>query len=198
MKILGFIALIVLLFISLFKFRGAVLTNNVLGVAVMILLISLFSDLKEFNFWGLRGKKEERQINELQGGDAISEENAPKVDQKQIQEAQQQDVIQLMDTGRGNFLALAFEIERLLRISGTVILSSDIPSNTNPVKLTKMLKEKGLLTDSGEKQVESIRWLRNLLIHGREGEINQATIDAGIQLAHSFYQELREWLENPR
>lgn len=198
MKFFGFLVLTLVLFISLFRFKGAELTNNTLGVALMILLITLFSDLKEFNFWGLRGKKEERQLQELQGGDAIAEDNAPKVNQQQLQHAQQQDTIQLMDTGRGNFLALAFEIERLLRIAGNAIMASDIPSNTNPTKLTKMLREKGLLTETGEKQIESIRWLRNLLVHGRESEINQGTLDSGIQLAYTFYTELKNWLENPK
>lgn len=190
--------LIVTLFTSLFHLWGAELTNNVLGVSLMILLISLFSDLKEFDFWGLKGKKEQKEIQDLIGKDAISEKHSPPPKQTEVKTAQQTDVIQLMDTGKGNFLTLAFEIERLLRIAATVVLNNNQPNSMNPVKLTKILQEKGLLTENGVKQVDSIRWVRNMLVHGRDAEINEATLNSGIELAYNFYMELKNWLDNPK
>ena len=95
-----------------------------------------------------------------------------------------------MDTAQGNFLALAFEIERLLRIYATVWLAKDIPNNINVSNLTKELRQKDLLTDNGVKQLEAIRWIRNLIVHGRQGEINQSTLEVGIQIAYSLYMEL--------
>lgn len=194
MRTIGFIALLVTLFISLFRFGGADLTNNVLAIALMVLLVILFSDLKEFNFWGLSGKKKEQELRETVGKEPISED-LPKVKRTEVQKAQQQNVIHLMDNTQENFLALAFEIERLLRVAATILSATDIPSNTALSKIIKTLKEKGLLTDVGEKQVDLIRWIRNMLIHGRSHEINQATLENGVQVANTFYLELKNWLD---
>ena len=80
----------------------------------MLLLLSLFSDLKEFDFWGLKGKKNENEIKELEGKKAFAEKEK-NINKKKLDEAEKQAPLQLMDTAQGNFLALAFEIERLLR-----------------------------------------------------------------------------------
>lgn len=197
MKFLTWIILVFLLYFSLFKINEANLTNNVLGVALMLLLITLFSDLKEFNFWGLWGKKTEKDLKELEGKQAIIETDE-KIEKKDLAQAEISTPIQLMDTAQGNLLALAFEIERLLRIYATVSLIKDIPANINPIKLSKDLHAQGLLTDNGIKQLEAIRWLRNMIVHGRQSEINQATLETGITIAYSFYQELFNTLNQSR
>jgi len=120
---------------------------------------------------------------------AIAEKDS-NINQKKLDEAEKQAPLQLMDTAQGNFLALAFEIERLLRIYATVWLAKDIPNNINVSNLTKELRQKDLLTDNGVKQLEAIRWIRNLIVHGRQGEINQSTLEVGIQIAYSLYMEL--------
>lgn len=170
-------------------FNGLNISNGHLAILLMILLLSLFSDLKEFDFWGLKGKKAEKEIKELEGKKAIAS-NDKSISKKKLDEAEKQAPLQLMDTAQGNFLALAFEIERLLRIYATVWLTKDIPNNVNVANLTKELRQKELLTDNGVKQLEAIRWIRNLLAHGRQSEINQATLDIGIQIAQTFYMEL--------
>lgn len=194
MRIIGFVALLLVLFISLFKIGGADLSNNVLAVALMILLVILFSDLKEFNFWGLWGKKKEKELEDVVGKDPISLEDVPKVKKTEVQKAQKQ-VIHLMDNDQENFLALSFEIERLLRVAAAILSAEDIPSNTNITRIIKILKEKNLLTENGEKQVNLIKWIRDMLVHGRAHEINLATLENGVQVANNFYSELKNWLD---
>jgi hypothetical protein len=156
----------------------------------MLLLLALFSDLKEFDFWGLKGKKSEKDLQSLEGEPALPNKDI-KIDQKKLEDVEKSPApLQLMDTSLGNFLALAFEIERLLRVFASVGLAKDIPNNVNIRNLSKELRNKDLLTDIGVQQVEAISWLRNILVHGRQQEINQATLESGIQVATGLYKEL--------
>lgn len=197
MKLLTWLILIAVLALSLFT--SVKILNGQLAILLMILLLSLFSDLKEFDFWGLKGKKAEKDIKELEGKKAFVEKDGS-INKKKLDEAEKQAPLQLMDTAQGNFLALAFEIERLLRIYATVWLAKDVPNNVNVANLTKELRQKDLLTDNGVKQLDAIRWIRNLLVHGRQNEMNQATLDAGMQIAQTLYTELYSNLygQNPQ
>lgn len=197
MKIIGFVIIAIALLSSLFKLGGAELDKGILTLAAMILLLSLYSDLKEFNFWGLWGKKEEKMLKELERieGKRSIGDNTPSPDPETIQEVQKETPLQLMDTDKGNFLELAFEIERILKIATGVILGGQAPKKGNLVD-AKLLTENGFLTDNGFRQVEGIRWLRNMLVHGRGEEVNKETLATGIQVALSFYTELNNWLQN--
>lgn len=193
-KTLSWTILTILLFLSLFKVGGADLNNNVLGIALMILLLTLFADLKEFNFWGLWGKKPDKDLKKLEGKKAITSRKKGHVTQKDVDEAQMSGQLSLMDTDRGNFLALAFEIERLLRIYANVNLDRDILSSINQETLMRELHQKGYLTDNGVKQLQSIRWLKNILVHGREQEIDYEILSSSTTIAWELYQELYSWL----
>ena len=197
MKLVTWIVFVSLILISVFKYKGADLSNNVLALILMTLLLTLFSDLKEFNFWGLWGKRTEKEFKQLEDKQAISATKED-VSKRDIVEAEKNSQIQLMDNSKGNFLAIVFDMERLLRIYATVNLAKDIPSNSNSIKLTNELHTQGFLTDDGIKQIEAIRWLKDILINGRDQEINQATLDAGIQIAWKFYQEIYNWLYPPK
>jgi len=100
-----------------------------------------------------------------------------------------------MDTTKGNFLELAFQIEHLLRLSAAALSGKDITPATLPLLVTDMLREKGLLTDEGVAQIESIRWLRNMFTHGRDSEISSSMLTLGESIASQLYEELRDWLE---
>ena len=63
-------------------------------------------------------------------------------------------------------------------------------------KLSKELKEIDALTDQGLSNIKDIQWLRNMLVHGRASEINRETIEAGVKIATSFYNDLFNWF-NP-
>jgi hypothetical protein len=189
LKVLTWITLVSVLYISLFN-DSVNLTNNLMALALMILLLSLSSDLKEFDFWGLKGKIKEKKLRELEGEQALPDKTV-EIDSKKLDEAEKVPAsLKLMDDAQGNFLALAFEVERLLRVFATVGLVKDVPSNTNIKSLISELRKADLLTDAGVKQWEGIRWLRNMLVHARHNEINQATLEAGVEIALSFYAEL--------
>jgi uncharacterized protein YutE (UPF0331/DUF86 family) len=161
----------------------------------MILLLVLFSDLKEFNFWGLTGKKkDEENIKSLEGKKGVSKKPV-KVNKTSLDKAIRQDTVQLMEHGTGNFLALAFEIERLLRIAATVLSGNQISSDINSQEVIDILKENGVLTKDGEKQIEAIRRLRNMYVHGRDAEVTDETLNSGIDIAWSFYNEIKQWIE---
>lgn len=197
MRVLGFVSLLIVLFASLFKVWGAELTNNILGLCLMILLTILFSDLNEFNFWGLIGKKgkEEENLKRLKDEEPLAVNPPDKPLDNDLPQPETP-AIQLMDNPTGNFLALAFEIERLLRVSASYLVETPIAPDANNLKIVKLLKEKGLLTESGEQQVASIRWLRNMIVHGRINEVNIETLNSGIEIAYKLYMELKTWLEN--
>src|SRR5687768_12224119 len=74
-KIFTWIAFLVLLFTSVF-FANANLTNQHVAIATMLLLLALFSDLKEFDFWGLKGKRTEKELKQLEGGQALPSKQA--------------------------------------------------------------------------------------------------------------------------
>ncbi|HSX05909.1 MAG TPA: hypothetical protein VLF69_05545 [Candidatus Saccharimonadales bacterium] len=192
-KYLTWLILVVVLFISILS-DSISLSNGEVTIAAMLLLLSIFPDLQDFNFWGLRGRKGEEKLKNLEGETALTDQQV-QISPKKLDEAEKAAApIQLMDTAQGNFLALAFEVERLLRMFATVGLAKDIPANTSITKLTKDLRGADLLTEIGVKQIEAIHWVRNILVHGRQSEINKATLDTGIEIAHSLYVELYKQL----
>lgn len=191
MKLITWLVLIAVLVFSFFK--GIAVSNVQVSLLIMILLLALFSDLKEFDFWGLKGKKAEKEIKKLEGKKAFSG-NEGMISKKKLADAEKQPPLQLMDTAQGNLLTLAFEIERLLRIYATVWLAKDIPSSADVLHITKELRKKDLLTENGVKQLEAIRWMRNLLVNGRQDQLDQETLDAGLQLAQNLYMELYDSL----
>ncbi len=188
-KLVAFLILCFVLICSLLKIWGAELTNDVLGLSLMILLIALFTDLKEFNFWGLKGKKNDISFKEINTDSALPQDNISSISKEDVDKAEAKP-IQLMDNAQGNFLALAFEIERLLRIYATVSLNKDIPQTIHAVKLTKDLHRENFLTDNGLKQIDAIREVRNKIVHGRHNEIDPNTLEQGIQVAYNLYTEL--------
>lgn len=187
LKIATWLLIAFLLVCSVFNIWGASLNSNHIILAGMILLVSLYAELREFNFFGVKGTKyDAEQLRKLDGGTATNEVD---IDQSKLEEVERQP-IQLMDTTQGNFLVLSFEIERLLRIYAQVMMVKDVPSNMSLTKLTKEMHDNNLLTDLGVRQLDAIRWVRNALVHGRAQEISQAALDEALQIASNLYQEL--------
>ncbi len=196
MRVIGFIILNIAFLASLFSWQGAEATNNVTALGLMVLLATLFADLKKFNFWGLTGEKEERELRQLLEEETVSV-NVPKAPPKPkptvVSKAEQRTSLQLLDTSPGNFLTLAFEIERLLRIAGTILLDNQNLQNSFNT-IVNELHQKHLLTDAGVKQIEAIRRLRNTLVHDGGDEINDQVLKTGLNLAMTVYNELKNWL----
>jgi hypothetical protein len=190
-KFIVWLALSITFLISVFFSEHVNLSDESLIIAAMVLLLTLFSDLKEFNFFGLVGKKfSPKELAELEGKIAVTAKDNS-VDKKKLATAENQP-LQLMDTAQGNFLALAFEVERQLRIFAQASLVKDIPPRTSIVQITKDLRVAELLTDIGVKQLEAIRWARNLLVHGRTSELTDKTLDEATNIALGMYKELSE------
>lgn len=201
LKHISFLIIAVAFLSATFGIFHAQSTNQTLGLALMLLLLALFSDLKSFNFWGLVGERAEKEIKELEGKSGIDETAVPKPKTKDVLKAEtieSEKPAQLMDTQKGNFLAIAFELERLMRIAASVLLGPDFVPTTKTDTVVRILKEKGLLTEIGIKQVESVRWIRNTIVHGKDNEVNDATVASGTQIAWGLYAELNKWLRNPR
>lgn len=134
-------------------------------------------------------------LEDLKGEGSINEDSNPSPTSEEVQKAEEAVVIQLMEPTTGNFLTLAFEIERLLKIAASTILEGEALKKKDMVSPIE-LREKGLLTEAGVKKVESIRWLRNMLVHGRAEEIDKESLDLGVQVAGDLYREISDWL-NP-
>lgn len=170
--------------------------QEVLYLCVLVTLISLFSELKEFNFWGLAGKKSEsNNIQNIEDGKALNEDMEIIVS-KDVLTDPQSNKLPTLDGDKVNFLAISFEIERLLRVFATTSLSKDIPSNINPSDLTRELQDAQLITEAGLRQIEAVRWVRGLLVQGRESELANATMIDAISIAQSLYEELFNILFN--
>lgn len=197
MRMIAFIVLIVTLFVSLFHVGGATLNNETLGVALMVLLASLFSDLKDFNFWGLQGtRKEEQELKSLEGKEAILPENAPKPNKTKLQTLRKQETIVLDESETGNFLTLAYEIERLLRIAAALV-SADLQPTRTLRRSVETLKDHKILTQNGADQVRSINWLRDMIVQGKSHVLDASTLEAGTRIAYDLYKQLKDWLGEP-
>jgi hypothetical protein len=160
----------------------------------MLLLLCLDGDLKKFNLIGiLQGEKFSPDLQNLKKGDAIQDDSRA-IDKDKLDQAEQQQ-FELMDRTKGNFLALYFDTERLLRIFANVNLA--VEESVISEETVKKLMESGLITDSGYRQIKGIRWLKDQYLNVKDDEVTPQTLNDGILIAHSLYSELYNWLYNP-
>jgi len=159
------------------------LTTEVLILCGLLLVLLTITELTEFNVWGFKGKT--KVINE-------SAENLPgesisaKPETKDIEPNQP---LNLMHPDIGNFLAIVFEVERLLRISAESFGLDNARDAPFP-RLLEYLYRVEFITSVGKMRLESVSKLRNFLVHGRNHEITESDLQAGFELANNFYQEL--------
>lgn len=199
MKYVGFAVLIIALFASLFKFYGADLTNNVTALSLMVLLLSVFSDLREFNFWGLTGTRELKEsLKKLQGKPAFEQENLPKVSKTKVQQAQMNtEVVTQTGSPRSNFLELFFEIEKLLRTVASVTKGNSISVNMTLKELMSYLSDKKILTLDGVEMLNHLKTIRDSVVHGDE-KLGDDVIKTGIAIADDLYNDLKSWVDQPK
>jgi hypothetical protein len=196
-KITGLVVLNFVLLASVFHWWGAELNNQTVSVALMVLLLSLFSELSEFDFWGLKGKREQKRIEAVLEGskdrpaiDPNSKVPSPARQKTRDLEAAVVEPGYLLPANKENFLALCFEIERLLRIAASRVTSGAASPSMSPANVTKLLWEQQVLTDAGLEQLKAIRAVRDLLVHGREGEVNPQMLETVHELAGGLYSAL--------
>ncbi|MDO8497972.1 MAG: hypothetical protein Q7S61_05520 [bacterium] len=199
MRMIGFIALLIVLFLSLFKIGGAELNNNVLAIALLLTLVTLFSDLKEFNFWGLQGTaKEEKKLKELKekDADAIAPGKLPEVTPARLPQILKQETVTDDGTGKEGLLRYVYEIERFLRFAASILTNKKSIGTLPDLKeIISILRKKGFLTQNGQEQFESLLWIKNNLILGREKELSSQVMKDGNEIAKGLYQELKDWVD---
>lgn len=193
MKIIALIALIITLGVSLFGDIGANVTNNSVAIALMILLLAVFSELKEFNFWGISGKKKE-EIEKLEKSTIINEEAEIKPSPYKLRKATKEDKPEQMDSLKDNFLSLSYEIERLLRIiARSIARSTEETAQFTPEDVLEYLEDQELLTPEACDAIEKIRDIRDLIIEKRE-RIDVSTLESIYRVSQSVHNQLRDWL----
>ena len=194
MKIIALIALIITLGVSLCGDIGGTVTNNAVAIALMIVLLAVFSDLKEFNFWGLSGKKKE-DIQKLEKTTIINEETEIKPSPYKLRKATKEDSPEQMDSLKDNFLALSYEIERLLRIiARSIARSTEETAQFTPEDVLEYLEDQELLTPEACEAIEGIREIRQMITERRE-RIDVSTLESILKVSQTVYAQLREWLD---
>jgi hypothetical protein len=194
-KFFCFVILAVVFFTASFHLFNAVITNETLGIAIMMLLLALFVDLKKFNFWGLTGEKVEAEIKKVEGKSGIDVKAVPKPTTKEVTKAETvtlQSHPHRNESLKGNFLTLVYDLERIMRVAAAVIEGKD--SSAGDVQ--EILKQTGLLKDIGVQQLQLIRRIKNLLLQGKDAEMDDSLLSSATKIAASLYKELNAWLLN--
>ena len=196
MKYLVLLILVGILLISLFDSVGADITNNTVAIALMLLLLALFSDLKEFNFWGLSGKKKEEDIKKLVGSPILSEDTDERPSTYKLKKALKEDAPNQMGNLKDNFLAVTYDIERILRvIVRATKRSTEETALLNPESVLNYLEDEEFLTPEACDAIEQLREVRSL-ITGNKTTVSTETIEVSLNLALSIHSTLKEWLDD--
>lgn len=179
-----------LLVLSVLRIPYVQISNASLVVFGLLILIAFFDDLQEFNFFGLKGKKVEQQLASLKKRVAQApttqatnphDDELTKIKKKKIQ---------LMGVDRGNFLALVFEIERLLRGISVELNPKEMSESSAISAVTTYLAENGYLTSAGLEQWQALSEVRNIIVQGRFPIENDSALSDWIELAYSLYSEI--------
>lgn len=196
MKYFVLITLIGIVFASLFNIGGASISNNTVAVSLMILLLALFSDLKEFNFWGLSGKKQEEALKKLAGSPVISDELEGYPSAYKLKKATKEDSPAQMGNLKDNFLATVFEIERLLRIIvRATTRSTEDTASLDPTSVLNALEDEEFLTPEACDSIEQLREIRQQLSQPG-AKVSTETLETSLHVANTIYSALKEWLDD--
>lgn len=179
-----------LLLLSVVRIPLIQISNASLVLFGLLILIAFFDDLQEFDFFGLKGKKVQQQLASLKkrvaNVPATQATNPPDDELSKIKKKK----IQLMGVDRGNFLALVFEIERLLRGIAVELNSKDMTESSPISAVTGYLAENGYLTATGLEQWQALSEVRNIIVQGRFPIENDSALSDWIELAYSLYSEI--------
>jgi uncharacterized protein YutE (UPF0331/DUF86 family) len=101
-----------------------------------------------------------------------------------------------MSSLKDTFLALSYEIERLLRIiARSIARSTEETAQFTPEDILEYLEDQELLTPEACEAIEGIREIRKLITEERE-RIDVSTLESILKVSQTVYSQLREWLEN--
>lgn len=196
MKYLVLLILGGILLFSLFDVAEANITNNTVAIALMLLLLALFSDLKEFNFWGLSGKKKEEQLKKLAGLPILGDEDSEKPSPYKLKKALKEDTPDQMGNLKENFLSVSYDIERILRIIvRSIKRSTEETAQLTPEAVLNYLEDEEFLTPEACDAIEQLREVRALLTQPGNN-LTTETLEASLNLALPIYSTLKEWLDD--
>jgi len=190
MKHIIFIVGATLLLLSAFAHPIVRVSNETLALFGLLILVSFFDDLQEFNFFGLRGRRVDKRLASLKEdlkkttGEDVT--NLPDDDLTKLKKKK----VTLMGVDRGNFLALVFEIERLLRGIAAQLNTDGIQESTGINRVTEHLHENGYLTTTGLQQWKALSEVRNLIVQGRLSIEEDDTLSDWIELAYGLYSRI--------
>lgn len=195
MKYLVLLILGGILLFSLFDVAGSTITNNTVAIAVMLLLLALFSELKEFNFWGLSGKKKEEALKKLEGTQVLSEDQDEKPSAYKLRKALTEDTPDQMGNLKDNFLAISYDIERIMRIIvRSIRRSTEETAQLSPEAVLNYLEDEEFLTPEACEAIEQLRDIRDLIIQPGT-TVSTETLEASIKVAFPIYSALKNWLD---
>jgi len=191
MKAILFFLGILMILISFFKPWGADIRQNTIIIYGFLLLLALIDDLQEFNFFGLRGKKGEKELERIRSTVNTTQEatNPISAETDDLTKLKTQS-IQLMSVDRGNFLALVFEIERLLRLVAGIFYPQKVDDKTPPRKIGDLLRQNDYLTDAGLNQFKALLEIRNLIVHGKVNASDDSQLAPWLELAYKLFSEV--------
>lgn len=195
MKYLVLLTLVGILLVSLFDIFDADITNNTVAIALMLLLLALFSDLKEFNFWGLSGKKKEEELRKLVGTPILSDDSEEKPSSYKLKKATREDEPDQMGNLKDNFLAVSYDIERLLRtIVRAIKRSTEETALLTPEAVLNYLEDEEFLTPEACDAIEQLREVRSSITDSTT-KVSTETLETSLKLALPIHTALKEWLD---
>lgn len=145
---------------------------------------------------GLKGRKIDKELKELKESANLDQPATSPSEVEDDLTKLKKKSIQLMTVDRGNFLALVFEIERLLRFVATTYKPDDVNDATPLPKVIKLLREIGYLTDDGVNQVKALSNVRNLIVHARVGAQEDPKLDEWTTFAYNLYKIIYDEISN--
>ena|GEM_PF-5366882 len=96
----------------------------------------------------------------------------------------------------GNFLTLYYNVENVLRMIASDVANGKYTAETEIDVIDDALEKKKILTESGVRKVDYMRWLKDHIVQGRMQVVSPETLHLGVQIAWNFHRELNFWMRN--
>lgn len=190
MKKIIFILGCLLLIISIIEPVSWSIKTNTLIIFILLIFLVHFDDIQEWDLLKgiFKGKKVDKELRQLSEQIKI-DEHSTQPDEDDLTKLRNKK-INLMTVDRSNFLALVFEIERLLRYVAIQFYPTEVNNQTSLKKIIELLKKKEYLTESGVNNLKAISDVRNLIVHGEVSQEEDSKLNEWTELAYNLYIEI--------
>ena len=201
MRNVAFFLLIVIALISaLPKSWGFEISSNTVAISLMILLLVLFSEMVEFNFWGLKGRKNTPKPPEpLAENTVLSQDMENTPSKYKLGQAQKDENVAALPATTENFFALSFDVERLLRIIARSYLPKmEIETILAADKVDEIIQKENVLTSAATAALSHIRDFRHTLLVESLKDIPVETLEDSHALAQELHTQLASFINKPK